>query len=486
MAKVEAELKLHGHTAEKHGHPEAPQGQSMQRTILLILLAVGVGIAVWMLPTPKGLSETGHTYLALLSALLVMFLTEPIPLPMVMASSGLAMVILGIENVKVVWAGYANPTVFFVIGCLMIAIIAEHVGLTERLGRLILRHTGTNIVRFSFMSCFGLGIASSIMHDVAATTIGLMAMLPLMKAANIHPGSREGAFLLLALPFSCSAGGMGTLVGGGRNMVSAAFLKDITGIDITFFQWTLYAMPAALLAIPAVWFAVYLVFRPDRSIHFKELSEEQKAKKPLTAAEIKALIVVALVFLGFFTKDWHGQDYSIVVFAGAILALIMRLINWEELNHKTEWAIAIMVFGGGIALGTAMGTSGAADYLAKEVFFPLIDGKGWLVLFVGMGVFAALLTNLMANVAAAALILPIAIPLAQMNGINPVIVAMALGMYTSFAYLLVVGCPPNVVAYSTGYFKPSQMAKAGLVALPLGVLILALVAVTWWEIIGLV
>lgn len=482
MAKVEADLRLH----EKATQTEPPQGQSIQKSLLMIALAVGVGVAVWALPTPEGLSEKGHTYLALLSALLIMFLTEPIPLPMVMASSGLAMVILGIEKVKVVWANYANPTVFFVIGCLMIAIIAEHVGLTERLGRLILRHTGTNVIRFSFISCFGLGIASSIMHDVAATTIGIMAMLPLMRAANIMPGSRTGAFLLLALPFSCSAGGMGTLVGGGRNMVSAAFLKDITGIDLTFFEWTFYAMPAALLAIPAVWCAVYLVFRPDRNLHFKELTEEQKAKKPFTAAEIKALIVVALVFLGFFTKDIHGQDYSLVVFGGAILALMMGLINWEELNHKTEWAVALLVFGGGIALGTAMGTSGAADYLAKEVFFPLIDGKGWLVLFVGMGVFAALLTNLMANVAAAALILPIAMPLAQMNNINPVIVAMALGMYTSFAYLLVVGCPPNVVSYSTGYFKPSQMAKAGLVALPVGVLVLALIGMTWWKIIGLV
>nr|WP_315989903.1 SLC13 family permease [Desulforamulus aquiferis] len=93
----------------------------------------------------------------------------------------------------------------------------------------------------------GLGLASAIMHDIAAATIGIMAMLPLMKAAGIHPGSRTGIFLMIALPFSCSAGGMGTLVGGGRNMVSAAFLKDITGIEISFIDWAIYAYPAAML-----------------------------------------------------------------------------------------------------------------------------------------------------------------------------------------------------------------------------------------------
>ncbi len=218
-----------------------------------------------------------------------------------------------------------------------------------------------------------------------------------------------------------------------------------------------------------------MIFRPDRTLEFPKLTEEQLQKKPLTGTELKALMIIALVFVGFFTKDFHGLDYSIVVMAGVILILMLNVVNWSQLNEKTEWAVTFMVFGGGIALGTAMGYSGAAEYMAS-VFFPLVDGKGAILLFVGVGVFAAILTNLMANIAAAALLLPIAIPMAMMSGINPVIVAMSLGMFTSFAYLLVIGCPPNVVSYSFGYFKPYDLLKAGLVALPVGVLVLAVIA----------
>lgn len=461
-------------------------GPSLQKRLLLVLAAGAVGFGMYFLiPTPEGLSQKGHIYLALLAGLLILFLTEPIPLPLVMVVSGICLIVFGIGETRDVWAGYAHPVVFFVLGCLMIAIVAEAVGLTERLGRFILRYTGTNVVRFSFIACFGLGIASSLMHDIAACAIGIMAMLPLMRAANIKPGSRTGAFLMISLPFCCSAGGMGTLVGGGRNMVSAAFLQDITGIEITFVEWMIYAFPACVIAVPAVWLAVYLVFRPDRSLHFKELTEEQKKKTPLTAIEIKALAVVAFVFLGFFTKNIHGLDYSLFVMGGIVLMLLMGLIDWKVLNEKTEWAVAVLVFGGGIALGTAMGTSGAAEYLAS-VFFPFFEGKGWLVLLVGVGVFAAIMTNLMANIAAAALILPIAIPLAVMEGVDPTIVAMALGMWTSFAYLLVIGCPPNVVAYTFGFFKSSELTKAGLVAMPAGMLVLTLIALTWWKVIGLV
>lgn len=452
---------------------------------LWLAVAAAVGIGVWSLPTPAGLSENGHLYLALLAALLVMFLTEPISLPMVMATSGVGLVLLKIGTAGEVWAGYANPVVFFVIGCLMVAIVAENVGLTDRLGRAILRLTGTNVVRFSFISCMGLGLASAFMHDIAACTIGLMAMLPLMKRAGIKIGSKMGAFLLIALPFSCSAGGMGTLVGGGRNMVSAQFLKEFTGLEITFGDWMLYAFPAAIIAIPCVWLAVYLVFRPDRTMEFPPIEEEHVKKVPFSAGELKTLAVVALVFVGFFTKGYyHTYDYSVIVIGAAILFLMMGLMDWKTMNEKTEWAVAFLVFGGGISLGLAMGYSGAAEWLAS-IFFPFFEGKGPLVLFIGVGVFAAILTNLMANVAAAALILPIALPLAEMSGFNPIPIAMSLGMFTSFAYLLVIGCPPNVVSYSFGYFKASQMLKTGLLALPVGCLVLALVAMTWWKIIGL-
>jgi sodium-dependent dicarboxylate transporter 2/3/5 len=132
-----------------------------------------------------------------------------------------------------------------------------------------------------------------------------------------------------------------------------------------------------------------------------------------------------------------------------------------------------------------MGYSGAANYFAY-LFFPLVQGGGWLLLFAGVGVFGALVTNAMANVAAAALILPIVIPMAQLEGVDPTVLALCLGMATSFAMLLVIGCPPNAIAYSYRYFKASDLTRAGAVATPVLLGLLVLVATVWWKILGLV
>ena len=52
--------------------------------------------------------------------------------------------------------------------------------------------------------------------------------------------------------------------------------------------------------------------------------------------------------------------------------------------------------------------------------------------------------------------------------------------------LLVIGCPPNAIAYSYRQFKASDLTKVGLVATPVLLALLVLVAAVWWRFLGLV
>lgn len=265
-------------------------------------------------------------------------------------------------------------------------------------------------------------------------------------------------------------------------MVAAAFLKEFTGIEITFLDWIKYAMPAAILTVPAAVGICYLVFRPDPKIQLPDFGE---GLGPWSPMEKKALIISILTFILWLTKEYHGIHYSVTGMLGVAALVLFGVLKWEDIHENLEWGTALFIFGGGISLGLAMGYSGAADYFAN-LFFPLIQGGGWLMLFIGVGVFGALVTNAMANVAAAALILPIVIPMAQLEGVNPTVLALCLGMATSFAMLLVIGCPPNAISYSYRYFKAADLTKAGAVATPILLGILVLVAAIWWKIMGLV
>ena len=429
-----------------------------------------------------GLSPKAKRFLSILAVLVILFVIEPIPLEITAICIGVFLVILQITDVKNAWAPYMHPVVIFIMCCLVFAIALDKAGITKRLGYYIIKKAGNSVTRFTFIIAIGLGLASSFMHDAAACAVGIVTMLPLMRAVGIEPNTNTAKFMMLSLPFACSCGGMGTLVGGGRCMVSAAFLKEFTGVEITFFEWMLYAMPAAIVTVPVAVFVVYLVFRPDPKFKLPDFDEDLG---PLTTLEKKTLTIIALSFAMWLTKGLHGIDYSVSGMLGVTALVLFKVLKWRDINDNLEWGTALFIFGGGIALGLAMGYSGAADYFAN-LFFPLIQGKGWLVLFVGVGVFGALVTNAMANVAAAALILPIVIPMALLEGVDPRVLALCLGMATSFAMLLVIGCPPNAIAYSYRYFKSSDLTKVGLVATPVLLTLLIGVVTVWWKVLGLI
>ena len=461
--------------ANQPGTPEARQTFIAQKAVELDLPKAEVEYV-------DGLSPKAKRFLAVLVVLVFMFVAEPIPLEITAVCIGVFLVIMGIADVKTAWAPYMHPVVVFIMCCLIFAISLDKAGLTKRLGYFIIKKAGDSVTKFTFIIAIGLGIASSVMHDAAACAVGIVTMLPLMRAAGIEPHTNTARFMMLSLPFACSAGGMGTLMGGGRCMVSAAFLKEFTGIEITFFDWIKYCMPAAIVTVPAAVFIVYMVYRPDPKFKLPQFDEEIG---PLTLLEKKALSIIGATFLLWLTKGFHGVDYSVTGMLGVTGLVLAGVLKWDDIQENMEWGTALFIFGGGISLGLAMGYSGAADYFA-HLFFPLIQGGGWLLLFVGVGVFGALVTNAMANVAAAALILPIVIPMAQLEGVDPTVLALCLGTATSFAMLLVIGCPPNAIAYSYRYFKSADLTKVGLVATPILLFLLIAVAATWWKILGLV
>jgi len=429
-----------------------------------------------------GLSPKAKRFLAVLAMLVFLFVAEPIPLEITAICIGVFLVIMGIGDVKEAWAPYMHPVVVFIMCCLIFAISMGKSGLTKRLGYFITKKAGSSVTKFTFIIAISLGLASSFMHDAAACAIGIVTMLPLMRAANIEPHTNTAKFMMLSLAFACSCGGMGTLVGGGRNMVAAAFLLEFTGIEISFFDWIKYAMPVAIVTVPVAVGVVWLVFRPDPQFKLPQFDEELAAWSPI---EIRTLVIIGLAFILWLTKGIHGIHYSVTGMLGVTALVLAGVLEWEDIHKNLEWGTALFIFGGGISLGLAMGNSGAAAYFA-HLFFPLVQGSGWLVLFIGVAIFGALVTNAMANVAAAALILPIVIPMAQLEGVDPTVITLCLGMATSFAMLLVIGCPPNAIAYSYRYFKASDLTKVGVVATPILLSVLVLVVAVWWKILGLV
>ena len=464
---------------------ESIKNEATTKSIIIkSLIALALGILVIMLPTPESLTPEGHRLLALLTTVVILWVTEAVPIGVTALLAGAGLILLKIQSSQNAWAPFASPAVMFVLMIIMFGVVLNEVGLASRIMYYLLKFAGTKVKRLSFILAMGCTITSSVFHDATITVIMVFAFVPVFMAMGLRPGMghKLPTFFMMLIPLASSAGGFGTMLGGGRNPLAIEILLKFSQgkITIGFLEYIIIMFPIMLLTAIATWGILWILFRPKE----KELvGVELEDPGPMSGAEKGVLVVFVITFVLWFSGDLTGWHYSVPA-AFAILGFCAPgYITFRTICDKFPWESWI-VFGAGVSLGVAMLDSGAGKFLA-EVILPLLDGKPTFVVYYGFSFFGAFLSSLMSNSAAVALMLPITLPMAQMMQMSPESVAMLAPMTTSFI-MLVIGCPPTIIAYSTGYFSQAEFIKIAVPWCLFLLLICTISMMVYWPLIGFV
>jgi len=172
---------------------------------------------------------------------------------------------------------------------------------------------------------------------------------------------------------------------------------------------------------------------------------------------------------------------SVAMLLGAVLVLVTRCITPEEAYRGMQWRVIILI-ASMLGLGTAIETSGAAEFIAGMVVDVLgTTSPFWLL--TAFFVLTVVLTQPMSNQSAAVVVLPIAIQTALQLGLNPrsFAIMIALAASTSFITPLEPAC---LLVYGPGRYKFFDFVKVGSL-LTLVVYAIAIGAVlTLWPVYG--
>ncbi|WP_024334801.1 SLC13 family permease [Desulfotignum balticum] len=457
---------------------------STKSIIIKFIISLALGILIMLLPRPETLTPEGHRLLALLTFVVFLWVSEAVPIGATALLAGAGLIFLNIQPAQAAWAPFASPAVMFVLMIIMFGVVLNEVGLANRIMYNLLKFAGTRIKRLSLILAVGCTITSSVFHDATITVIMVFAFVPVFMSMGLKPGQghRLPMFFMLLIPLSASAGGFGTLLGGGRNPLALEVLNKFSGgtISVGFLEYIFIQFPICVITAVTTWAVLWVLLRPEE----KELEGVELADPgPMKGAEIGVLVVFIITFVLWFMGDLTGWHYSVPA-AFAILGFCgPGWISFRTICDKFPWESWI-VFGAGVSLGVAMLDSGAGRYLA-EVCLPLLDGKPEFVVYYGMSFFGSFLSSLMSNSAAVALMLPITLPMAELMEMSPKSVAMMAPMTTSFI-MLVIGCPPTIIAYSTGYFSQVDFMK---IAIPWCLVLLVVCVISmlvYWPLIGFI
>lgn len=168
---------------------------------------------------------------------------------------------------------------------------------------------------------------------------------------------------------------------------------------------------------------------------------------------------------------------SVAVMSGALMMFLTGCITPEEAYRNIQWKTVILI-GSMLAFGRAMQQTGTADYLAERILdLPITDSP--VLLLAVFFVLAVILTQPMSNQAAAAVLVPIALQTAALQGFNarPFAITIALAASASFITPLE---PASVIVYNAGRYKFMDFIRVGgLLTLVIFVIVIALVPLIW-------
>lgn len=172
-------------------------------------------------------------------------------------------------------------------------------------------------------------------------------------------------------------------------------------------------------------------------------------------APLALVAMIGMVLLASF--GWMSMLHA------AILAAFVMVVTGCCAPHKAlasiEWSV-LLVIAASLGLGQAMASTGLATAMADILLGPA-HSNPWVALVLVYGA-TTLLTELVTNNAAAALIFPVAIALAKSLGVDfmPFVIAIMVGASASFA--TPIGYQTNLMVYGPGGYRFTDFLRVGI------------------------
>jgi sodium-dependent dicarboxylate transporter 2/3/5 len=424
------------------------------RALLCVLLAAGVYAVV---PASAGL-RAGLALFALIGAL---WMTQALHLSVTALLVPLLAVLGGVLSVPAALAPFAHPVIFLFLGGFALAAALQHQGLDRALAQRVLR-LARGRRALAMLLLFGLTALLSMWISNTATAAMMVPLaLGLLNGADdpvAAPGSPEQAFVLLGVAYAASIGGIGTLVGSPPNAIAAA------EAGITFAQWLRIGLPAVALLLPLMIGVLFVVLRPrlDGRVATDCAPLVWTRGRRVTVA-VFALTAAGWVFAAPLARTLGvAADIDSVVAVAAVVALLgLGAIDWPQFERRAHWDV-LLLFGGGLALGRVMDASGGSRFLA-DALVQQLHGASPLLVLLGLVAFVVFLTELVSNTAVAALLVPVFLVVGDALGLPGPLLASAIAVAASCAFMLPVATPPNAIVYGTGQLPQATMMRCGVV-----------------------
>ena len=385
---------------------------------------------------------------------IVMFILEKIPLGLTATIVAIGLNITGVLSASDTFAGYVNSNVILCVGMFVVGQALFETGMANKIGGIV-----TCFAKSEHILITAIMVIVGVMSGFLSNTGTAAVLIPVVCGIADESGYSRGK-LLMPLVFAAALGGNLSIIGAPGNLMGIDALNNL-GIQTSFFEYIAVGAPMLVIGILYFVFIGYK-FLPDTKGEGSSGSQSDYSSVPKWK-QITSLIVLIVVILAMIFEDQIDIKLQVSACIGAAFLVLTGVISEKAALQSIDLKV-VLLFGGSLALAKALETTGAGSLIADTIVGALGENPNPIILLLVIFIVGCTLTNFMSNTATTALMVPIAVSLAQSLGADPrsMVIATVISCSCSCAYATPIGMPANTMVVGLGGYKFNDYVKSGL------------------------
>lgn len=473
----------------------------MSKNLINGIIAIGVGVAIWLFHVPEGLTPKVWTLFAIFVATIVGFILQPLPMGAVAVISITFTALTGILKLPEALAGFSNSTIWLIVAAFSFARGFIKTGLGRR-------------IAFKFMTLWGgstlfLGysmVASDFVMSIATPSNTARAggvIFPIARslcvAYDSMPGvtaRRFGAYLMQTVYQGNTITSAMFMTAMAGNPLCVELARKMLGINIGWLDWAMAAIVPGLVSLIVIPYVIYLVYPPEikKTPEAKRMAAQALTDMgPMSSLE-KMVVMVFLVTVTLWISAGLKQvlpwlpviDATVVALMGVGVMLVTGVLEWKDVIEEGGAWDSLVWMGSTVALADALGKLGFISWFTNVVSGGL-SGFAWVPALLILVVvymyshygFASLTAHITAMYAAF-------VAVATAAGAPPVLSALAFAFLSNLCMSLThYAAGPAPIFFNAGYVSQGAWWQLGFLTSIINLVIWMGLGAFWWKVLGL-
>lgn len=425
--------------------------------------------------------EQMYICLAIFAIMIVLFLTNKIPMAFSAMIAMLLLIVTGCIDYETALSTFGSTTVITMASMYIVAAGLSRTQMINKMSSALLKVTSGSFTKVLATYVIATTILGQFVPSIIATFVMVTPMVNnTCEKMGISPSKMIFPVAIAAV--SCSFLFIPITPYAADYVMYNGYLESYGWYDTAFTIWT--DTPALLITgFVTILVAVFIIPKllPDQpDVEIGEIKRRAtKQQEPLSPVrEVLGYGVFAAVILGLMTNILPAWEVTMI---GAVVVVATGVLTQQEAIDNLNMDTIIMYVGVSV-LGTALGGTGAAELLGNALATALGGTTNGYVIGAAFYIVGAIMTSLLYNRAVTQVLFPLAIMTCVTMGVDPIgpMILCSISSMSSLVTPMATGVVP--LAMTAGGYNLKTVFKVGMVNLVIRGLVCVPVVMTMFPI----